>query len=360
MGAEPRAAEHFPRLWRLNPQDFLDEPAQFQTQIQKTSATGAIYTATSTIGYDFQNASRAFPSDWTTNFQVQVRQPLLQGAGAEFNRIAGPNATAGVYNGVVLARINTDIALAAFEGSVRNLVLDVETAYWELYFAYRNLDAVVAGRNSALETWRRIHALYVVSAKGGEADKEAQAREQYYLFRSSVETSLAGLYSAESKLRYMMGLAATDGRLIRPADEPTTAKVTFDWADTHAEALCRSVELREQRWKVKQRGDGIDRGEELSLAAAGRRGQLHVERHGSGAARRGRQRLRRLSEPAPWRLPKLALGVPGDHTARFPQGAGGGAERSNCGWRGRRRCCKKRNSKCRTRSLTPCATWSRT
>ena len=88
-------------------------------------------------------------------------------------------------------------------------------------------------------------------AKGGEADKEAQAREQYYLFRSSVETSLASLYSAESKLRYMMGLAATDGRLIRPADEPTTAKVTFDWADTHAEALCRSVELREQRWKVK-------------------------------------------------------------------------------------------------------------
>ena len=74
---------------------------------------------------------------------------------------------------------------------MRNLVLDVETAYWELYFAYRNLDAVVAGRNAALETWRKIHALYVVSAKGGEADKEAQAREQYFLFRSSVETSLA-------------------------------------------------------------------------------------------------------------------------------------------------------------------------
>ena len=244
----------------LQPQDFLNEPAQFQTQIQKTSATGAAYTVTNTIAYDFQNAERAFPSDWTTNFQIQVRQPLLQGAGVEFNRIAGPNGQPGVYNGVMLARINTDIALAAFEGSVRNLVLDVETAYWELYYSYRNLDAVVAGRNAALETWRKIHALYVVSAKGGEADKEFQAREQYYLFRSSVETSLASLYAAESKLRYLMGLAATDGRLIRPADEPTTAKVTFDWADTHAEALCRSVELRQQRWKVKQR--------ELQLVAA--------------------------------------------------------------------------------------------
>jgi outer membrane protein TolC len=165
-----------------------------------------------------------------------------------------------VYNGVVLARINSDITLAAFEGSVRNLVLDVETAYWELYFSYRNLDAVVAGRNGALETWRRIHALYVVSAAGGEADKEAQAREQFFLFRSTAETALKNLYESEASLRYIMGLAAADGRLIQPADEPTTAKISFDWAETHAEALGRSVELRRQRWRIKER--------ELELVAA--------------------------------------------------------------------------------------------
>ncbi len=50
-----------------------------------------------------------------------------------------------MYNGVVLARIRTDRALADFEASVRNLVSDVEVAYWELYFAYRSLDAVNAG-----------------------------------------------------------------------------------------------------------------------------------------------------------------------------------------------------------------------
>ena len=53
----------------------------------------------------------------------------------------------GVNQGVVLARLNTDIALADFEASVRNLVSDVEVAYWELYFAYRNLDAALAGRD---------------------------------------------------------------------------------------------------------------------------------------------------------------------------------------------------------------------
>ena len=195
----------------------------------------------------------AIPANWTTNFQAEMRQPLLRGAGVQFNRIAGPGAQPGLYNGVMLARINTDIALADFEASVRNLVTDVEMAYWELYFNYRSLDAVVAGRESALVTWRRIYELSKHGAKGGEAANEAQARENYFLFRSSVEQALSALYDTEAKLRYLMGLAATDGRLIRPIDEPTTAKVSFDWYDAQCEALARSVELRQQKWVVKRR-----------------------------------------------------------------------------------------------------------
>ena len=139
------------------------------------------------------------------------------------------------------------------------MVQDVENVYWELYFSYRNLDSVVTGRNSALTTWRRIHILYKLGAKGGEADREAQAREQYFLFRSAVERAKP-LYKAEANLRYVMGLASTDGRLIRPCEEPTTAKVDFDWRTIHNEALVRSVELRQQRWTIKCR--------ELELIAA--------------------------------------------------------------------------------------------
>jgi hypothetical protein len=49
------------------------------------------------------------------------------------------------------------------------------------------------------------------------------------------------LFRAENRLRYMMGLAATDGRLIRPSEEPSDAHVLFDWSEIHAEAMCRSV-----------------------------------------------------------------------------------------------------------------------
>ena len=96
--------------------------------------------------------------------------------------------------------------------------------------------------------------------EGGEAERKAQAREQYFVFRSGAERSLNALYVTEAKLRYLLGVAATDGRLIRPQDEPTTAKVVFDWNDVLNEGLVRSVELREQKWIVKRR--------ELELVAA--------------------------------------------------------------------------------------------
>ena len=57
-----------------------------------------------------------------------------------------------------------------------------------------------------------------------------------------------------------MGISSSDGRLIRPADEPTTARVTFDWQQSLVEALSRSAELRRQKWRIKQR--------ELELTAA--------------------------------------------------------------------------------------------
>ena len=62
-------------------------------------------------------------------------------------------------DGVMIARIRTDETLADFEGGVRNLMHDVEDAYWELYFAYRDLEARKMGRDSALETWKKTAAL---------------------------------------------------------------------------------------------------------------------------------------------------------------------------------------------------------
>ncbi len=239
---------------QFRPRLFSQDLGTFQAQLAKTSVTGGTYTLRHNVNYEYNNTGiRQFPSDYTATLEAQVNQPLLQGAGALFNRIAGPGSIPGFYNGVMIARLRTDIALTDFEEGVRDLTRDVERAYWELYYAYRRLDAVVAGRDSALQTWRQVYAKYVVGAKGGGAQDEAQARQQYFLFRSAVEEALSSLYRTENNLRYIMGIAATDGRLIRPADEPTTADIDFDWCEIHNEALVRSVELRRQKWVIKQR-----------------------------------------------------------------------------------------------------------
>ncbi|MGC3969742.1 MAG: TolC family protein [Pirellulales bacterium] len=231
---------------------FRQDTTAFTSQLAKTSASGTRFFARQSTNYEWNNnPSNQFPSVWTAQAEVEFTHPLLQGSGVDFNRIAGPSGVSGVYNGVTIARINTDIALSDFEIGVRNLVNDVENAYWNLYFAYRRLDANVVGRDSSLQTWRKVHAM--AQAGAADAAQEAQAREQYFLFRGNVETALSDMYSAESALRYMMGLASTDGRLIRPADEPTTAKIVFDWTEANQESLGRSIELRRQRWMIKRR-----------------------------------------------------------------------------------------------------------
>jgi outer membrane protein TolC len=233
----------------------------FQARLQKTAATGGTFALTHSVAYSMtNNPTRLYSSDWNVKLIAEMRQPLLQGAGTQFNRIAGPGALPGQFNGVMLARINTDIALTNFEASVRNLVSDVEVAYWELYFDYQRFGTAKQGRDDALAMWRKTYNLFTHGARRGGAAAEASTRNQYYIYRTAVEQALNELYNTEAKLRFLLGLAATDGRLIRPKDEATTAKVRFDWCDVLAEGLVRSPELRQEKWIVKQR--------ELTLIAA--------------------------------------------------------------------------------------------
>lgn len=242
----------------IQPRISLQDIDTLQTSIVKRAAPGTtIGISSEQIYTDSNSPLRELPHDNQQILDFTLQQRLLRGGGTLFNEIHGPldSTTSGIgggFNGVMISRINEDLSLADFEASVRNLVDDVENAYWELYFAYRALAAAEVGRDSALETWQKIYALYVVNAKGGEADKEAESRNQYFTFRAQVEQALTDLYRMEKRLRYLMGLKATDGRLIRPSDEPTTARVTFDFTDVHEEALARSVELRKQKWKIKQ------------------------------------------------------------------------------------------------------------
>ncbi len=247
---------------------FRQDTGRFSTGITKTAANGSTFEARTNTNYDQNNnGSRTQPSDWFANVEAAVTQPLLQGAGTEYNRIAGPRSfqeAAGnfsdQFDGVLIAKIRTDVTLTDFEAAVRDQIRDVEEAYWELYFTYRDLQARREGEQSALETWRRVKAKFIIGGEGGEANTEAQSRSQYFNFRQQVEIAQSNVFAVENRLRFLMGLGVSDGRLIRPSDEPTIAPVKFDWATIHAEALARREEIRRQKWTIKRR--------ELELIAA--------------------------------------------------------------------------------------------
>lgn len=245
---------------------FVQDLGVFQAELSKATAVGGQLFLRNNTTFDDSNTAgepfnQAFTSSWDNNIEAEFRQPLLQGAGLEVNRIAGPNATPGFFfgNGVVLARLNTDIAADEFEARVTDLVSDVEDAYWELGFAYAQLDAQRTARDGALESWRRIKALMDVGQRGGELENESQARAQYYQFESQVQDALSGraigggVYSNERRLRRLMGVSANDGRLIRPVQRPVRAKVIFDWNDILSQAMIYRVELHRQRTQIRRR-----------------------------------------------------------------------------------------------------------
>jgi len=247
----------------------------YQTQLSKTAATGTEFSLRNFTDYNANNApGNQFGSAWNSNVELQFRQPLLQGAGVEINRIAGPRATIGAANGVVIARVNSKISQADFELGLRDFVSNVTNAYWDLYYAYRELDARIKARDMSYNTWQKIQTLAKDTGRVS-GDRQALAEEQYFRFQEEVENSLSGkqvdgtrtfsgttggtfrgtggMQITERRLRLLIGFPISEDKLIRPSDEPSMAEVVFDYQASVGEAMSRRAELKRQRLKTEKR-----------------------------------------------------------------------------------------------------------
>lgn len=250
---------------------FLQDLHNYEVGVSKRSATGGLMTLRQQIVYDNNNQlSNGFgPSTFDSIVDAEIRHPLMQGAGTQFNRIAGPGASAGQINGVLIARVRTDISLAEFEKAVVDLLADVENAYWDLYYAYRDLEAKIDARDIAEDTLKRL------PKNATSSGDVAQAQEQVYRFEAEIIDALngraidgtrtnngssggtfrpiGGLRYQERKLRLLIGMPINTGQLIQPSEQPTGAPVAYDWNTSIAEALQNRPELKRQEWVVKQR-----------------------------------------------------------------------------------------------------------
>lgn len=238
----------------FNPVIAQSDSVTQQSAISKRFATGGVATFRQQILYSRNNTlapsiARAVPSDWTAVLEAQIQHPLMRNRGTLVNRIP-----------VVLASLNEDIAIADFELQVRNLVADVQNAYWDLYVAYRAFSSTAIGRNSAQVT--ADFAKENLNQGIGTDQDLQQARGQYFSFQRQLTGALSGsnvigqdrfgVYGRERALRELLGIAPTDGRLIRPVDEPTIARVEHDFYESLATARYLSPELRKTKIRIKQ------------------------------------------------------------------------------------------------------------
>lgn len=256
---------------------FEQQLARFRAGLSKRAATGTLFSLRHNFEGDLNNAQRNLIDGraWTWDIEGEIRQPLGQGRGVDFNRIAGPEATAGVFNGVLIARLNTDISVAQLEIALRDYLTDVENAYWDLVFAYKDLQVKTSARDRSLNTYQLLQNRSDRGLPGAERGKVAQAKEQYFRFEEDVQNALGGrlifgtrafngsgggtfqgvggVYSNERRLRLIMGLPINDGRLIYPSSEPPLAPVSYDWNSVVSNALARRTELRRQQLNVERR-----------------------------------------------------------------------------------------------------------
>lgn len=234
-----------------------DETGAWSSRLEKTFGSGGTFSLQNDWNYSNNNVpalTKVFPSVFDGFLQAEYRQPLGAGAGAEFTRIAGPisntlTGVSGVSQGVVISKINNDIAIAQFESSIQSLVKGVEDLYWSLYLGYQIYQAEINAMEDAVRNLEKVKLR--IEAGDMQPVAEQQALANYYDADIRVRGSLADIYQREQRLRRLLGLQVNDGKIIRPSDEPTVAEFVPDWHMSLAEALNRRVELRSQKWNLK-------------------------------------------------------------------------------------------------------------
>lgn len=267
------------------------ERAHFETGLYKFLPTGGLVGTTFSTDYtNLDQPPQAFQIQnpaYLARVDFIFEQPLLQGFGVDINQLLGrhPGASPGSSltgpaqsflgghlgsvaqglsagfgtDGILIARLRFDQSRAEFERFLNYQMLNVETAYWNLYATYVDLYAAEQGLRMAHAVWARYKA--IKDAGGGKEFKpyfEDRARGQYHLFSGDRTQALGRVLENERILRALLGLKADDGKQLIPIDAPTLAPYHPDWQTALEETLNLRPELVAAREELKIRQFDIE------------------------------------------------------------------------------------------------------
>lgn len=237
----------------LSPGTLVQETFSWQSRLEKTFSNGGTAAIQADTTYDGSNRSAAFqehPSTYSGLAQLEYRQPLWAGAGSEFTSIAGPinsslRGVSGVSQGVLISRINGDIALTQFEQSVATLIRDVEREYWDLNLTLRLYESEREAFTDLVVFRQELRD------RRESGDAVIQAEAQIFEADARLRGSLADVLDREVRLRRLCNLPLNDGDFLYPVDLPSEARLEPMWEASLQEAFAHRVELRRQKWEIK-------------------------------------------------------------------------------------------------------------
>lgn len=243
------------------------DSAAFASTLAKPLPTGGVAGITFNMNYQkFGTSSQQgvlVNPVYTPQLLFVFEQPLLQNFGVEINQLSpshpgsllipGLRASGGTTTeGILITRIRFDQQRAVFDSAINQLLLNVETAYWNLYAAYYSLFAQE-------EVLKQAFDLYTIIRQRFEAGTLArqdleQVESQYWLFREQVLTARQQVLNAERQLRGLLGQNSfSEGARLVPTDEPTLAPFRPDFFEAVNEALANRPELIFTRHDLKFR-----------------------------------------------------------------------------------------------------------
>jgi len=226
----------------------------------KPLPTGGVAGITWTTDYNMLSAppGGVLNPTWRPRLAFQIEQPLMRDYGVEINQLnfSHPGAVSiqqfrpqgARVEGVLITRLRYEQSQAEFERVVNHMLLNVETAYWNLYAAYGELFARDAAVLKAAELWKN----FEIRKAERRPTEILRTVAQFETFRAERVTALGRVLTAERQLRSLIGLQ-DDGTRLVPLDRPTLAAFEPDWPTAVQETLNRRPELALARQDLKFR-----------------------------------------------------------------------------------------------------------
>ncbi|HET6425071.1 MAG TPA: TolC family protein [Planctomycetaceae bacterium] len=227
------------------PQQVRRDEGDFTASLSKLWATGGTTTLSYAppLGYLFipdGSSTGAFNPTYSAQSVLDVRQPLLRGAGRAVNLAP-----------VRIAQLRLDQSAWDVKQALMGQVRSVEETYWDLQAANVMVQAIDAILPLAEEICRvqqaRLEAELVIRAD------VARAQVQLSQYRQTRVRYDADVREQEYRLRNLTGMSVVDGSRLFPSDVPLQAPPALDAEGALAVAVEQRPDLVRQRMNLKIR-----------------------------------------------------------------------------------------------------------